>query len=640
MNEENEKLHFIVLLARVAIALTLSLLANFLFVESKFGLATNLSISLVAYLIISYDLYIEAFEKIFHEKEIFNEITLMIVASIGAFCLRLFGPGENKFFEAVLVILLYQVGEMLQDLAEDKSKKTISKTLDFREEKVKIIENCKVFEIEAEQVKIGKIVVLGQGNKVYTDGKIVEGECYVNEASLTGESTPILKGVGDEIYSTSLIVKGSCKIEVTSDYENSVANKLLTLLEQSRKERSNVDKFVTRFAKIYTPIILCLALIVAAICPLIIGSINGTLGSRLLWSQWIYISLSFLVISCPCAIVISIPLAYFSGIGLASKNSIIVKGGIYFDKLNAIKTIFFDKTGTLTKGNFKVSEIQNEGITKEELIEYVSAAESNSSHPLAKSILKELNGCYEEDKISSYQEISGKGISLVYKEKNIFVGSKNNGEIEKRGGTYINIWIDEVFSGYVVLVDEPKDDLKEMIKYLKDKKIETVLISGDRKENVEIFAKEFGISSHYGELSPNDKVDHVRKKKAEGMVAFVGDGINDIGSIGLADVSVSMGSIASDAVIENSDIVVASDKLNSLIALFKISKKTYNVAMFNLVFCLIVKAAVLIYNFVYVLVGLPELPLWAAVITDSGLALLLVLNSLRLFFTKISAKTR
>lgn len=380
--EERSKKTLIILGVRIALSLTLALLGQFYFTESAFGLAVNLPIMIVAYLLVAYDVIWEGILCVFKEHEPFDEHLLMTVASLGAFALRFFGPDHNEAFEGVLVMLLYQVGEVFEDLAADKSREAIVSAIDLRDQKARVMEGENVVSKSPEELAIGDKVVIGAGDKILCDGTVISGSGRVDESSLTGESLPVNKENGDAVLSGTILKEGSLVVSVGKEYKNSTVAKLIDLVENSSEKKSKATRFITKFARIYTPIVTGLALLVAVIPPLFLGISDGSV-----WSNWIFVALEFLIVSCPCAIVISVPLSYFAGLGLASKNGVVVKGAEYFDKINELHMVCFDKTGTLTEGDFKVVDVHPVSMSKQDFLTYLSAAEARSSHPIAKAIL-------------------------------------------------------------------------------------------------------------------------------------------------------------------------------------------------------------------------------------------------------------
>lgn len=638
--EERSKKTLIILGVRIALSLTLALLGQFYFTESAFGLAVNLPIMIVAYLLVAYDVIWEGILCVFKEHEPFDEHLLMTVASLGAFALRFFGPDHNEAFEGVLVMLLYQVGEVFEDLAADKSREAIVSAIDLRDQKARVMEGENVVSKSPEELAIGDKVVIGAGDKILCDGTVISGSGRVDESSLTGESLPVNKENGDAVLSGTILKEGSLVVSVGKEYKNSTVAKLIDLVENSSEKKSKATRFITKFARIYTPIVTGLALLVAVIPPLFLGISDGSV-----WSNWIFVALEFLIVSCPCAIVISVPLSYFAGLGLASKNGVVVKGAEYFDKINELHMVCFDKTGTLTEGDFKVVDVHPVSMSKQDFLTYLSAAEARSSHPIAKAILAYSGYTEKEGDLLEYEEKSGYGVSANYRKYALLAGKKKlleeSGieceEASVDGGSVTYLSCDGKYAGYIVLNDAIKNTSKKAIDGLKEQGVETILLSGDKKENVDNIAKQLGIDAAYGELTPAQKQEFIKGKIDEkrGSVAFVGDGINDAPSIVLSDVGVAMGGLGSDVAVKNADVVLMQDDPEKLLALIRVAKKTKHRATFNIAFSLGVKIAIMALSVVAVSTGLFTLPMWVTVIGDSGVALLAVLFSLLLGYSKI-----
>lgn len=635
---KEEKKHLIVLSIRVIVSLTLALLGVFLFNEENYPFYVNLIVMLLSYLIISYDVIIEGIEKIIKDHDFFNENSLMIIASIGAFCLRFFGKDHNEFLEGVLVILLYQVGEFFEDLSEGQSKRSITKTLDLRKENASVITADGSLVLKnAEELLVGDVCLLKVGEKALCDAVVEAGKGSFDESSLSGESLPVDKKEGDVIYGGSVLVSGSLKIKITKDYHDSFSEKLLNLLLTSGEQKSKATRFIDAFSKVYTPIVIALAVLIAIIPPLFMG-----IGDTQVWARWLYTALCFLVIGCPCAIVISVPLAYFSGLGLASRHGLIIKGASYIDKLNNVKYIGFDKTGTLTTGKLNVNLIHPVGLEKDEFMDYMIAAESCSDHPLAKAIYgsKDLSQYVKE--VSSYEEIAGFGVRCVYKGHKLLAGKADilNSSIldfdpSTVDGTLVFLVVDNQYSGYLSLSDEIRPEAQESIEQIKQLGLTPIIISGDRERNVEALAKTLGISEYHAGLSPEEKQTVIRETiaKNQGYLAYVGDGINDAPSLRLSDVGIAMGGLGSQQAIESADVVLMNDSLKELPGLFRIAKKTKIRSIVNISVALAIKVAVMVVSMCW-----SQFPLYAAVLADTGLTLVLVLNSLLLSFSKVSQK--
>ncbi len=633
--EKKEKLHFLILGIRIVVSLTLALLGFFLFNEGSYELWVNLIFMVTAYLIISYDLYIEMVEEM-KEGHIFNEATLMIVASLGAFSLRFFGKEHNEFLEAYLVILLFQVGEVFQDLAEDKSRKAILKSIDLREELASVSSGEEIIRRKPEEVHVGDIVIVSTGEKVLCDGRVIDGNAEIDESSLSGESALIAKQNGDPVYSGTLLSSGSIKVEVTKEYSDSTVAKLMEAIEEGANGKSRSEKFIRRFSKWYTPIVMLIALFVAVLPPLFLGA-----NQAQNWSKWIYVSLSFLVVSCPCAIVISVPLAYFSGLGLASKNGILVKGAVYFDALNSLKAVYSDKTGTITEGKPTISGLRVFGVSEVELEQTLTLIECRSHHPLAESLYRSFNRPNID--FESYDEIPGYGIKASFEGHTYLAGRKNLLEKEnvvikgEEKGTAIYIAKDGEHIGNALFVDKAKRHSAHLVSYLHEKDITVSLLSGDAEDSVKDIATSLQMDSYRSSLLPEEKIAALKEEKARinGTIAYLGDGINDAPSLAFSDVGVAMGGLGSDLSVMNADCVILNDDPLAFRKLHKIAKATRNRAIFNIVFSLTVKFVIVFLAILSTVMGSWELPLWVSVAGDSGLALLAIISSLLLQFKKI-----
>lgn len=625
---------FWIKIARLAASLVLMLVGFFLVNEENYGLWPNFAIMLAAFLIVGYDVLFEAVEGIFKEKNPFSEELLMTIATIGAFCIRFFGEEHNEFFEAVMVMFLFQVGELFEDIATAKSHKAITDAVGLRAKVAHKKEGDSIIDINPESLSINDLVLVKVGEILPADGLIEEGEGFLDMSSLTGESVPVKKKQGEEVASGTILKSGSLLIRVLKEYEDSTVRKIIKLMEDGAESKSKATRFVDKFAKIYTPIVVGLALIVAVVPPLFLG-----INDPLIWEKWIYTALSFLVISCPCAIVISVPLAYFAGIGLASRNGIIVKGAAVFDQLENLKTVVTDKTGTLTYGVFKITKKVPRGVTEEELLSYLKAAESRSTHPIASAIVGDSDLSEIAAKITSYDEIAGKGTKAVYDGKTIIAG--NETLLKDEGiaftptneiGSVVYVAVDKRYIGYVVCSDVIRKEALSVVEGLKKRDIHTCMLTGDKEANALAVSETLGIDEHHSELLPKDKTNLLQEKIAEkkGAVAFIGDGINDAPSISMADVGVAMGGIGSDLAIETADVVIMNDNPNKLVSALDISRKTRVQVLFNILFSILVKMTIMILALV-----IPEFPLLVAVLADTGLTMVLVLLTVTLLYRKV-----
>lgn len=575
-------------------------------------------IYLVPYIIIGYDIVFKAFRNISH-GQVFDENFLMMIATFGAF-------GVGEYSEAVAVMLFYQVGELFQAYAVGKSRKSISDMMDICPEYANIETENGLEQVDPDDVEIGSIIVIKPGEKIPLDGVVVEGESFVDTAALTGESVPRKVSVGDEIISGCVNGSTTLKVKTTKEFDDSTVAKILELVENASSKKAHVENFITRFAKYYTPVVTIGAVALAIIPPLFFGG---------QWSDWIQRACIFLVISCPCALVISVPLGFFGGIGAASRIGILVKGSNYLEALAEMSTIVFDKTGTLTKGEFKVSGINAAGCSEKELLEIAAYSESYSTHPIAESIKNAYGEKIDTSKLQNVEEIAGHGIHAQFMEKDVYVGNeklmnRQNIFYEKCDaiGTIIYVAIDGKFAGSLVISDEIKDGAKEAIADMKHVGVKkTVMLSGDQKEIVEKVANELGIDEYHAQLLPADKVNRVEKlleqKNEKDKVAFVGDGINDAPVLTRADIGIAMGSMGSDAAIEAADVVLMDDDVKKIASVVKISRKTLSIVKQNIVFALGVKALVLILG------AFGVANMWEAVFADVGVSVIAILNSMR-----------
>lgn len=587
----------------------------------EFGKTAELIIFLLSYIIIGYEIIFKAIKNIF-KGEVFDENFLMTIATIGAF-------GIGEFHEAVAVMLFYSVGEFLQDKAVEKSRKSITKLMDIRPDYANLKKEDTIEKVSPDKVSIEDIIIVKPGERVPLDGIILEGEALIDTSALTGESVPKNMKKDDEILSGMINKTGVLTIKVTKTFENSTVSKILDLVQNASNKKAHTEKFITKFARIYTPIVVLLAVLIVAIPTLFI--------QNTVFSEWLYKALVFLVISCPCALVISIPLSFFSGIGGASKKGILIKGANYLEALNKVDTVVFDKTGTLTKGVFNVTEVVPSGdISKEELLEYCAYAESYSNHPIATSIIKAYGKDIDKSKIKGYTEISGNGIKASVNWETVIAGnaklmSQEKIKYEEKDiiGTVVHIAIEGRYKGYIVISDVIKEDSARAIKELKTLGIKnTVMLTGDTRQIAEHIGKEIGIDTVSAELLPVNKVEELEKLMKESKVIFVGDGINDSPVLARADVGIAMGGIGSDSAIEASDIVIMTDEPSKIATAIKIAKKTRKIVIENIALAMIVKLAAM------TLGAFGIATIWEAVIADVGVTLVAVVNSIRALNTK------
>ena len=584
-----------------------------------------LLVYLVPYLVVGYDVLTEAAEDIAHGEGMDVDF-LMAIATLGALCIGFMPGAEPQFTEAVFVMLFFQVGELFESFAEGRSRKSISQLMDIRPDIAHVKRGEELVDVNPEEVKVGDIVVIRPGEKVPMDGIVIDGASSLNTVALTGESVPRTIRPADDIMSGCINLNGVVTANVTKAFGESTAAKVLNLVENATKNKSKNEKFITKFAKIYTPIVVVLALLVAVIPPLLV---NGQL-----WSVWIYRALTFLVVSCPCALVISVPLTFFGGIGGASRKGVLIKGSNYMETLAKVRTIAFDKTGTMTHGVFDVTAIHPENIAPNELLHLVAHVERYSTHPIALSIRKAFpdknDGCDVKDVV----ETAGQGVTARINGKSVSVGNTNLMESVgakwqpcEKVGTILHIAIDGEYAGHIVVSDKIKEDAADAVNALKAEGVKRlVMLTGDKEEVAADVAKTVGLAEYHAELLPGDKVSQVEtilKENAEGTMAFVGDGINDAPVLARADVGIAMGGLGSDAAIEAADVVLMDDKPSKIAVAIRQARRTLRIARENTWFAVGIKMAVLILAFF----GLATM--WMAVFADVGVTVLVVLNAAR-----------
>ena len=608
-------------LIKIIIAFILFLIAMIFKAENEW---INISLYVISYIIVGFEIIRKALRNITRGK-VFDENFLMTVATIGAF-------GIGEYPEAVAVMLFYQVGELFQSYAVDKSRKSISSLMDIRPDFANVEKEGKVEKVDPDDVEIGDIIIIKPGEKVPLDGVILEGKSSLDTKALTGESLPTDVTEGDEILSGCINLNGVLRVEVTKEYGQSTVSKILDLVENASSKKSKSENFISKFARYYTPIVVIIALFLALVPPLVI---DGAI-----FSDWIYRALSFLVVSCPCALVISIPLSFFGGIGGASKMGILIKGSNYLEAISKAEIVVFDKTGTLTEGNFEVQKIMPVNITEEELLKIVAYAENYSNHPISLSVKNAYSRKINEVDIQSTQELSGMGIVAKIWDRDIIVGNEKlmkEKEIEflktDDVGTVLYVAIDNKYVGYILISDKIKDDAKKAIEELKKNNVkETVMLTGDKKSVGEDVAQKLGLDKVYTELLPDGKVKKVEKllkeKSENGKLVFVGDGINDAPVLALADIGVAMGGLGSDAAIEAADVVIMTDEPSKIVNTIKLSKKTMRIVKENIVFAILVKVLILMLS----AIGFSTM--WEAVFADVGVSVIAIINALRVLRIK------
>lgn len=579
----------------------------------------NSIIFIVAYLIIGYDILLKALKNIKRGK-VFDENFLMSVATVGALCI-------GNLPEAVSVMLFYQVGELFQSYAVNKSRKSVASLMDIRPDYANVIRNDKHIKVDPNEVNIEEIILIKPGEKIPLDGVIVEGSSMLNTLALTGESVPRRVEKGDEVLSGCINNESVLKVKVTKKFGESTVSKILDLVENASSRKSNSEAFITKFAKYYTPIVCGIALVLAVLPPIILNQEFNT---------WIYRALSFLVVSCPCALVVSIPLSFFGGIGASSSVGVLVKGSNYLEALSNIEIVVCDKTGTLTEGVFKVQKINAISMSNEELLKYAAYAESFSNHPIAMSLKEAYHKKIDSKKVTDTKEISGKGVEAKVDGKKVLVGNdklmkEENIKYDKCDdiGTIVYVIVDNKYSGYIVISDKIKDDSYEAVKGLKANNVKKlVMLTGDKKDISKVVSEELELDEYHSELLPQDKVKCVEKlmlkKSKDGKLLFVGDGINDAPVLALSDIGVAMGGLGSDAAIEAADVVIMTDEVSKIGKAISISRKTMRIVKENIFFAITVKIAVL------VLSALGIATMWSAVFADVGVSVIAILNALRI----------
>ena len=577
---------------------------------------TRFILFMIPYLTVGLPVLKKAAVNILH-GQVFDENFLMCLATIGAICI-------GEYPEAVFVMLFYQVGDLFESIAVGKSRNSISALMDICPEYVNVERDGKVEQIDPDEASVGDIIIIKPGEKVPLDGIITEGSSSLNTTALTGESMPMDVSAGDSVINGCININGLLKVKVTKEYSDSTVAKILELVENSAENKAHTENFITKFARYYTPIVVIFALILAFLPPVFLG------GD---FKDWMMRALNFLVVSCPCALVISIPLSYFSGIGCASRNGILIKGSNYMEAVTKADTVVFDKTGTLTKGSFFVTEIHPVGMSEEELMEITAVAESFSDHPISLSLKKACKAQLDTGRVSDTEELSGRGVKAVVDGKIVFAG--NARLMEEVGceyidcdsfGTVIHTSVDGKYAGYIIISDKIKDDSKSAIAALKSAGIKnTVILSGDKKAVAKKIGEELGIDTVYSELLPSDKVEKLSEiiDKSLGSVIFVGDGINDAPSLSRADVGIAMGALGSDAAIEAADIVLMDDKPSKIPLTLKIAEKTKNIVRQNIIFAIAVKILVLILS------ALGMSNMWQAVFADVGVSVIAIINAMR-----------
>ena len=613
------------MLARILVCAVMLIALQFLPITG----IPRFALYLAAYLVIGFDILKKAAKGIGNGR-VFDENFLMAVATIGAFALAIYEK-SGDYNEAIAVMLFYQIGELFQSYAVGKSRKNISALMDIRPDYANIEVDGKLEKVDPDEVAVGSVIVVQPGEKVPLDGVIIDGASTLNTSALTGESLPRDAKTGDEIISGCINMTGVLKVRTTKEFGASTVSKILELVENSSSRKSRSEDFIAKFARIYTPAVCYSALALAVIPPVA----RLAMGSSAEWEQWIYRALTFLVTSCPCALVVSIPLSFFAGIGGASKEGVLIKGSNYLETLSQVKTVVFDKTGTLTKGVFEVSAVHHSPMEQEKLLEYAALAECASSHPISKSLQKAYGKEIDRSRVTDIEEVSGRGI--LAKVDGVPVAAGNHKLMEQLGidfidchsvGTIIHMAIDGKYAGHIVISDVVKPNSKQAIEQLHRAGVtKTVMLTGDAKKIAASVAKELGVDEVYSDLLPAGKVEKVEallsQQSGKAKLAFVGDGINDAPVLSRADIGIAMGAMGSDAAIEAADIVLMDDEPLQIAKAIKISRKCIGIVYQNIVFALVVKFACL------ALVAVGAADMWAAIFADVGVMVLAVLNAIR-----------
>ena len=610
----------------IKIVIAVLMLAVAVSVDKLFDLPIigMLLIYCIPYLICGGEVLKDAFENIIH-GELFDEDFLMSIATIGAMSIGFLPNAEPKFIEAVFVMILFKIGELFEDIAEGKSQKSIEDLMNIRPDYACIEDEGKLIKINPEDVKIDDIIIVSPGEKIPLDGIIVEGKTSLNMSALTGESMPKDVIENDEVFSGSISVSGKIKIKVTKKFDESTVSKIINLVKNAADKKSKSESFISKFSKIYTPIVVVSAILIAAVPTILFRSDFAT---------WLLRALTFLVVSCPCALVISVPLSFFGGIGGASKKGILIKGSNYIDTLSRIKTIVFDKTGTLTEGVFEVIAVHPEVYDAEKLLHFAAHVERYSHHPIANSLKKAYEHEDDDCNVSDIEEFAGYGIRAKVNDDILYVG--NEKLMEQLGikwkecdhkGTIVHVAINGQYFGHIVISDRIKDDTKYTIDRIKKIGIKPIMLTGDKNEVGKLVAENIGIKEYYTELFPEDKSNKIEEIKLRndenGKIAFIGDGINDSPALAIADVGIAMGALGADSAIEAADVVFMDDRISNILTAIKLSKRTIKIAHQNIIFAITIKITTLI------LAAFGVAPMWLAVFADVGVTIIAILNAMR-----------
>ncbi len=635
-----------ILLARIIAVVLISLINIFFLVDEDLTILRTVLYS-VAIVGIGYDIAFRVFCHIKNRSNILDHNLLISVAAIGAFIISLLEINEHHVMhmgsmkiamddgmEAVMVIALFQIGQISEAVATNKSKSAVMSAVELRVDTAQKITPDGVATVKPEDLEVDDRIIVTSGELIPIDGEVIDGEAYVDTSSLTGEFVPVLAVENSLVYSGCLIKSGTLTVKVNKKYEDSAVSKIIQLISNGGEQKTKADEFIAKFARLYTPIVVGLAIVTLLIGGLITGK----------WEEWIHTGLEILVIGCPCAIVISVPLAFFSAIGLASKNSIVIKGANYLDKLLEMGVLVTDKTGTLTHGSFEINKIEAVNGNKDELLEYLYAAESLSKHPIGKAICHDVKTANFSNDLSNFNEIAGLGIIVDYKGKTIIAGGEKLLKQEGvemtpvvESGTVVYCAVDKKYVGYVSLSDVIKDNAQPMVNLLHSKKVDIVLLTGDKEDNAKQICNKLGIDRWYSELLPEDKMQYLEKEisNTDKAVAFIGDGINDAPSIIRSDIGIAMGGMGSDIAVENADIIIMNDDPAKVYDSIDIASKARNTSLFNIFFALAIKLAVYILALFF---RDASWMMYVAILADTGLTVLLVINSLLLLYRKVHRK--
>ena len=635
-----------IILARIIAVVLISLLNIFIFAKEDLTILRTVLYAL-AVILIGYDITYRVFVHIKNRNNILDHNLLITIAALGSFIISLLELNEEHLvslgsltiamddgMEAVMVITLFQIGQIIESVATNKSKAAVMSAVELRVDTAQKITDDGVETVKPESLEIDDKIIVTSGELIPIDGEVVSGEAYVDTSSLTGEFMPVLASEKTLVFGGCLIKSGSITVKVTKKYEESTVSRIIQMISNGGEQKTKADAFIAKFAKIYTPFVVGIA---------VLSFLIGGLISKD-WETWVHTGLEVLVIGCPCAIVISVPLAFFSAIGLASKNGIVIKGANYLDKLLEMGVLITDKTGTLTHGSFEIAKVEGKNCSKEQLLEYLYAAECLSKHPIGRAICHNINTNEFVNKVSEFNEIAGLGITVKYNGKSIVAGGEkilrqNNIKMEPvaEPGTIVYCAVDGEYVGYVALSDVIKDNAQPMVDLLHSKKIDIVLLTGDKEDNAKHICNKLGIDYWYSELLPEDKIKYLEKEMdaTEKAVAFIGDGINDAPSIIRSDIGIAMGGMGSDIAVENADIIIMNDDPAKVYDSIVIASKARNTSLFNIIFALIIKIAVYVLALIF---GAESWMMYVAILADTGLTVLLVLNSLLLLYRKVGRK--